>query len=393
MAQDIKPRLLKKIRKYGAFDINACFNCGNCTAVCPLAQESGGFPRRVIRMGQVGMEKQLLAEEDLWRCFACGECTRTCPRQADPAQYMAAARRYAVSRYDITGISRFMNASWIGNMIAFIIFSIFFTLLLLSHKGLMNGHDYESYLFKYIPGWWIHDIGVALFVVIGLSAVTGATSMVVRVIKKKRLRGQLARFSISSLIGAIAAAIHDSVAHKTFQRCDEDKKDQPLPMRPWFVHAMIMGGFLTMLAATMLDYLFKPIGSYVPPWYPMRVLGMVGGLACLYGLTLAIARRLKKNVIPYNVSRFDDWFFLLLLALTVLTGFCAEISAYMAPSTVGAILFLTHVVLAMDLIVMMPLNKFAHVIYRPLALTLYGWALNPESATATLGAAAPSDNT
>lgn len=387
MAQDVNPKLLKKIRKYGAFDINACFNCGNCTAVCPLAQESGGFPRRVIRMGQVGMESQLLAEEDLWRCFACGECTRTCPRQADPAQYMAAARRYAVSRYDLTGISRFMNASALGNGIAFIMFSAFFTLLLLSQKGVMNGYEYQSYLFNYIPGWWIHDIGVALFAVIGLSAITGAASMTVRVVKRKRSRGQLARLSIFALIKAASAAIHDSLAHRTFRRCDEDKKDQPLPTRPWFVHAMIMGGFLTMLTATMLDYFFKPIGSYVPPWYPMRILGMAGGVACLYGLTLAIARRLKKNVVPYNVSRFDDWFFLLLLTVTVLTGFFAEISAYLAPSAAGSILFLTHIVLAMDLIVMMPLNKFAHVIYRPLALILYQWAQTPAPAADTLDAA------
>ena len=62
-------------------------------------------------------------------------------------------------------------------------------------------------------------------------------------------------------------------------------------------------------------------------------------------------------------------------------------SAYLAPSAAGSILFLTHIVLAMDLIVMMPLNKFAHVIYRPLALILYQWAQTPAPAADTLDAA------
>ena len=107
--------------------MKACFNCGNCTAVCPLAQDSAGFPRRMIRMAQVGMERELLASEDLWRCYACGECTRTCPRQADPAEFMAAARSYAISRYDFTGLAGLANRSAMGNLLVFALFSTIFS--------------------------------------------------------------------------------------------------------------------------------------------------------------------------------------------------------------------------------------------------------------------------
>ena len=119
------------------------------------------------------MEKELLADEDIWRCYACGECTQTCPREADPMQFMAAARSYAISRHDVTGLARLMYRSVVGNILVFLALSTFFTLLLLSHKGGLqmssNGVIFSglgsTHLFQFIPGEWVHGIGIALFAV------------------------------------------------------------------------------------------------------------------------------------------------------------------------------------------------------------------------------------
>lgn len=379
MTHAVDVELMEKIKKYGSsgtLDVNACFNCGNCTAVCPLAEDSSGFPRRVIRMAQVGLEKQLLADEDIWRCYACGECTQTCPREADPAEFMAAARSYAISRYDVTGISRLMYNSVVGNILVFLAFSTFFALLLLSHRGDLHGRPVA--LFEFIPGVWVHDIGVVLFTVIGLSSAVGALSMIYRVVTRERPGGQPA-FAISTLLPALWTAATDALTHRRFRSCDDEQPtDIPLHLRPWFVHATIMGGFLAMLAATTLDFYLKPIGSHVPPWYPMRILGTLGGMVSLYGMSIVIARRICAKDAPYKKSSFSDWFFLLLLAATVFTGLLTEVVVYLPqPSMTGYLLFLVHIVLAMDLLVMMPLTKFAHVLYRTLALALHDWANAP----------------
>ena len=175
MSHRVDSQLLPRIRSYGAFDISECFNCGNCTAACSLADGTAGFPRRAIRYAQVGMEGRLLSDRGLWLCYACGECTRTCPRQAGPSEFMAAARRYAIARQDPTGLSRVMYGSVLGNLLVFALFSAVFTLLLLWKKGDMNGAGLA--LFDYIPGPWIHDLGVALFVVVGVAAVGGMARM------------------------------------------------------------------------------------------------------------------------------------------------------------------------------------------------------------------------
>jgi ferredoxin len=389
MARIVDVNLLRKISRHGAgstLDVSACFNCGNCTAVCPLAQDSTGFPRRMIRMAQVGMERELLASEDLWRCYACGECTQTCPRKADPAEFMAAARSYAISRYDFTGLAAIANRSVLGNLLVLVVFSAFFSLLLMS-KGVFGNPNLP--LFSFLPGAWIHDIGVILFTVVGLSAFFGMASMVVRNWRQRLSEG--IAFSFAALPGALISALSDGLLHRRFRECDSEQNDsasvtKPWYLRPWVVHATIMGGFLTMLLATTLDFLLKPIGSPVPAWYPMRILGIVGGVACLYGLAIALLGRVQAKEAPYIKSSFADWFFPVLLATTVLTGLFCEVIIYLpSPAAAGHVVFFVHVVLAMDLVAMMPLTKFAHVLYRTLALVLFAWRHAPAKVAAAVG--------
>jgi ferredoxin len=400
MAHVVDVALMDKIKRHGAggtLDVSACFNCGNCTAVCPLAEDSSGFPRRVIRMAQVGLEEELLADEDIWRCYACGECAKTCPREADPMQFMAATRSYAISRYDATGLAGLMYRSVAVNVLFFLLLSAFFTLLLLSHKGGLqmgsNGAIFSGIgstrLFEFIPGEWVHGIGIALFSIIGISLFVGILSMIYRVMRKNDASGERPAFPLAALLSSIWFAATDAMNHRRFRQCEENEvpSNEPVYLRAWFVHGTIMWGFVAMLIATTVDYLFKPIGSPVPPWYSMRLLGLLGGLVCLYGLSIAIARRIAATETPYDKSSFSDWFFLLLLMGTVLSGLLTEIVVYMPhPTIFGYVIFLTHIVLAMDILILMPLTKFAHVVYRTLALALHEWAKAPAPQTSAAAA-------
>ena len=42
----INPEFGKELKKFGAFDFNACYNCGNCTAVCSLINRRRFIPER-----------------------------------------------------------------------------------------------------------------------------------------------------------------------------------------------------------------------------------------------------------------------------------------------------------------------------------------------------------
>ena len=111
MSTRVDPNFIENLQKFGAFEINACFNCGNCSAVCPLSSDGDSFPRKMIRYSQIGAKDRLLACKELWLCYYCGECSDTCPRQAEPGEFMASARRYAIASFDPTGISRLLYSS------------------------------------------------------------------------------------------------------------------------------------------------------------------------------------------------------------------------------------------------------------------------------------------
>lgn len=58
-----------------------CFNCGTCTASCPVADVAEEYsPMRIIRMALLGMKEEVLSSEAIWLCSLCYTCYATCPQ-------------------------------------------------------------------------------------------------------------------------------------------------------------------------------------------------------------------------------------------------------------------------------------------------------------------------
>jgi heterodisulfide reductase subunit C2 len=97
MAQ-VYPQFADELQRFGVESTLECFNCGTCTAICPLLHEH--FPRKMIRYAQVGARDKILQNaQELWRCLHCGLCTQTCPRGANPGELILALRRFALNHW------------------------------------------------------------------------------------------------------------------------------------------------------------------------------------------------------------------------------------------------------------------------------------------------------
>jgi Fe-S oxidoreductase len=57
---------------------NLCFQCGTCTAACPLADNTPLRVRQLVREAQFGE-----TDPFLWKCMTCAECNASCPRGVD----------------------------------------------------------------------------------------------------------------------------------------------------------------------------------------------------------------------------------------------------------------------------------------------------------------------
>ncbi|MEG3070747.1 MAG: 4Fe-4S dicluster domain-containing protein [Candidatus Syntrophopropionicum ammoniitolerans] len=72
--------------------VQKCYQCGKCTAGCPLTFAMDYKPNQVIRMVQLGMKDELLKCQTIWICSNCSTCTTRCPCNVEVAEVMGALR-------------------------------------------------------------------------------------------------------------------------------------------------------------------------------------------------------------------------------------------------------------------------------------------------------------
>jgi heterodisulfide reductase subunit C len=80
ISYEIRDRLMKK----SSNTLGLCFQCGSCTATCPLSVTSSAYIRKIIKYAQYGVipeDEKII--EILWRCTTCGMCVSSCPRGVD----------------------------------------------------------------------------------------------------------------------------------------------------------------------------------------------------------------------------------------------------------------------------------------------------------------------
>ena len=81
----------------GGENIKRCFQCGSCSAGCPVHEISDSYnPRKIIRMILLGMRDEVLSSNFVWLCATCYTCRERCPQDAKISDIMTAVRNIAV---------------------------------------------------------------------------------------------------------------------------------------------------------------------------------------------------------------------------------------------------------------------------------------------------------
>jgi heterodisulfide reductase subunit C len=76
--------------------LNACMNCGVCTAICPAADFYNYDPRQITDLVQTrdnDVILELLKGEEIWYCGQCMSCKTRCPRGNTPGMIIMALRK------------------------------------------------------------------------------------------------------------------------------------------------------------------------------------------------------------------------------------------------------------------------------------------------------------
>ena len=173
MSSRIDPELMKDLTRFGVADATACFNCGNCTAVCNLSSESTPFPRKMIRYLQLGLKDKLMQCPEPWLCYYCGDCSSTCPRDANPGEVMMGVRRYFTAEYEPTGISRLFYKNNVFAVLLTLVLAVILGAFLLVQKSGATDTAVTRWLFGLVDYQFIETVGIAVFVIVSLSIIGG----------------------------------------------------------------------------------------------------------------------------------------------------------------------------------------------------------------------------
>ncbi|OGR29092.1 MAG: heterodisulfide reductase subunit C [Desulfuromonadales bacterium GWD2_61_12] len=94
---------VRKVENLSGSSVRRCFQCGKCSAGCPMRSFMEHPPNRIVRLLQLGQYERVLAGRSIWYCASCETCSTRCPNKVDLAAIMDALRKCA---WDAQGPSK-----------------------------------------------------------------------------------------------------------------------------------------------------------------------------------------------------------------------------------------------------------------------------------------------
>lgn len=89
--KEAQSKFVKKVEEISGENIMKCYQCGKCSAGCPIADQMDLLPNQAIREVQMG-DTSVLDSKTIWLCASCFTCAVRCPQGIDLAKVMEALR-------------------------------------------------------------------------------------------------------------------------------------------------------------------------------------------------------------------------------------------------------------------------------------------------------------
>ncbi len=337
----INPAFGKELKKYGAFDFNACYNCGTCTAICSLSTENDSFPREMVRSSVLGDTENIKASLKPWLCYYCGECTSHCPREAAPGELMMSLRRWLTSVYDWTGLSGLLYKSLPLSIIAFLLAAVAVIWYSIHEnfnleKIMLVGHYFEM---------------IAIASVFAIILLPNLIRMWWFVIGKPKVK-----VHILSNFKSLGELFVHMFTQKRSLGCDDNQFR-------WFEHLVLVFGYLTLLFTTVFLDWFSSTNLFV------IILGYVESIAIFIITIDFVSSRVKKSKEVSKYSQPSDWFFVIWLLLMGLTAFVVRLFIDLNILEQNGWMYILHMIILVQwAIIIVPLGKWTHFLYRSFAM-------------------------
>ena len=354
----------RELRRRGGTTASRCYQCATCSSVCELAPPEAPFPRRQMLLAQWGLVDQLAADPAVWLCHNCKDCSERCPREANPGDVLGAVRSLTIERLAFPSflgrtVGR-VRSTWPVLLAVPLLFWIGMMVLLNGFEipavnEALSFVDGRFHYDEFVPHWLIYVVYFAISAwVVMAASVSGRRFW-------KLLGTNSPRHG--SFLSNLWPALVDVATHRRFASCNAQGSSE----RKWG-HLLVLWGFVgaAVTSGLLVVYLYGYDMYPLPLTHWVKWLGNISAVILVIGGLLLLAKRYKVGSSDRTTA--FDWFFLWLVVGVIFTGVFTEVARFALSPAVAVILYLVHLSLVMTLFVTFPYSKFAHMLYRTLAM-------------------------
>jgi quinone-modifying oxidoreductase subunit QmoC len=312
-------------------------------------------------MANWGLDDRLVGDPALWLCHQCNDCTRRCPRDARPGDVLQSVRALAVEKLAFPGfLGRLVGRSATLWPLLLALPVLFWVLLLAATGHLAVPAEFHAFE-ELVP----HSLIYAVFFPVAAGVVVASW------ISGRRLWILFGANSArsGSLLPHLLPVFREIATHKRFRSC---KAARPrfsghLLLLWGFVGAAVTSGLL--IVGMYLQGLPMPLALS----HPYKLLGNLSAVLLVAGGVLLGVTRLTDREKAGASTAFDRYFLTVVL-LTIATGVAAEVARLANSPAFAFAVYVLHLGMVLNLFVTFPYSKFAHILYRTLAMLHQGMA-------------------
>jgi quinone-modifying oxidoreductase subunit QmoC len=311
-------------------------------------------------LAQWGQADELAGDPAVWLCHQCNDCSVRCPRDAKPGDVMQVIRSLTVEKlakpkFLGTFIAK-ARTTWPLLLGLPILFWVLYLMGLgrFEHMGEVGpnaGFD------RFVPHWMIYSVyfPVAGFVTL-MTYMSGMQFW--------NLMGMHGKRS-GSFFGNLIPALTDIATHKRFGSCEAARP------RKW-AHFFLFWGFLG--AAITSGFIIVVL--YIPPFQEplplplthwIKLLGNLSAVALVLGGVWLWVNRFQDGNRAGTTTAFDSFFLYVVLGVIV-TGCFVETARFVLAPELASWFYVVHLGVVLCLFLTFPYSKFAHLLYRTLAM-------------------------
>ena len=362
---------IQETRLQAGESFKKCFQCATCSATCPISPDEAPFPRKEMMWAVWGMKERLVKDPDIWLCYQCNDCSVQCPRDAKPGDVLSAARSFSLQHYAFPRILGKMVASpWalpilLGIPVVLILALKFIT----GHVGFPGG---EIVFEKFFP----HHALDPMFIAAALWAVFASAIALARFwIDMQNGTPPPGQAAKTGFVASLVASFREIALHGKFRECDVAGARN-------LSHLLTFYGFIGLFITTTFVFfgLYAPkvlgqIGIAFPEltplplklYHPVKILGNVSAIVFAAGLALMAIQRVS-NKDKAGVTNYYDALFLGVMCVLAVTGIAAQLARLAGLAVLAYSIYFIHLTFVFFLLAYLPYSKFAHILYRTIAI-------------------------